>query len=279
MKKKSMLTGENLSYQYKESKSKVVKNVDIAVYKGKFTAIVGPNGCGKTTLFKLLMGELKTDEGIVKFENENILNIKPKERAKKIAIVHQRNQAIEGFTVKEVVAMGRIPYQGIFKSCTERDEIIQNNALSLVGLEDLANKYCTQLSGGQLQRVWLALALAQEPDLILLDEPTTYLDIKYQIQLMEMIRELVDNHGITCLAVLHDLNLLINYVDYVYLMKEGKFEDSGPTDKIINSKNLQSLFGVKGNVLKSIGGRKVIDLYLSKEDEYVHKDVKFGAVL
>lgn len=278
MKKDIILRAKNLSFKYKNSKEEILKNVDIEVERGKFTGIIGPNGSGKSTLFKCLMGEVETKSGTVLFENKDILKINPKERAKKIAIVQQKNQAVEDFTVREVVEMGRTPYHKIFESYDEDDYRAIENAIYLVGLKELENRYCHQLSGGQLQRVWLALALAQEAELILLDEPTTYLDIKYQIQLMEMMRELVDNHSITCVAVLHDLNQVLNYADYTYLINNGEIFSKGNTKEVLKSKNLNEVFGINSKVFDSVDNRKVLDIFLQKEDKYVHEDIKVGQI-
>lgn len=278
MKKDIILRAKNLSFKYKNNKEEILKNVDIEVERGKFTGIIGPNGSGKSTLFKCLMGEVETKSGTVLFENKDILKINPKERAKKIAIVQQKNQAVEDFTVREVVEMGRTPYHKMFESYDEDDYRAIENAIYLVGLKELENRYCHQLSGGQLQRVWLALALAQEAELILLDEPTTYLDIKYQIQLMEMMRELVDNHGITCVAVLHDLNQVLNYADYTYLINNGEIFSKGNTKEVLKSKNLNEVFGINSKVFDSVDNRKVLDIFLQKEDKYVHEDIKVGQI-
>lgn len=274
-----IMKSENLSFRYKNSSIDIINDVSINIEKGRFTAIVGPNGCGKSTLFKILMGEVKANSGAVYFENEIISNINSKERAKKIAVVHQKNQSVLDFTVREVVSMGRTPYLGIFNSLSIADKKAIDNALYLVGLLDLQNRYCNQLSGGQLQRVWLALALAQEPDLILLDEPTTYLDVKYQLQLMEMVRELVDNHNLTCVSILHDLNQVVNFSDYTYFMKNGKIVGHGESKEIVNSKYLEEVFGVKSEILNSYNSRKVIDLFLGEDDKNVHKDIKRGQIL
>lgn len=276
--KQIVLEVNNLVSRYRNSKRKVLDDVSLKVNRGDFVAIVGPNGSGKSTIFKTILGEIRDYSGNVLYEGVELSSIDLKERAKKIAVVQQRNQTIENFTVREVISMGRTPYHGIFSNYNLNDQKVIDNALYLTGLQDLQNEYCNQISGGQLQRVWLALALAQEPELILLDEPTTYLDVKYQIQLMEMVRELVDNHGITCLAILHDLNQVLNYADYVFIIKKGKIYKQGSTDSIINSENLKEVFEVNAEVIDSIGDRKVLDLYLDKEDKYVHYDIKHGKI-
>ncbi|QZO76758.1 ABC transporter ATP-binding protein [Helcococcus kunzii] len=273
-----ILQSENLVFRYKNNKKNILNNVSVEVERGKFIGIIGPNGSGKSTLFKCLMGEVTPKSGMVYFEGKNIFSINSKERAKKIAIVQQKNQAVEDFTVREVIELGRTPYRRTFCRFGEDDKKAVDNALYLVALEDLQDRYCHQLSGGQLQRVWLGLALAQEPDLILLDEPTTYLDVKYQIQLMEMIRELVDNHGITCVAVLHDLNQVLNYVDYSYLLNDGEIFSFGDTKQILNSDTIKSVFDVDSKILQSIDDRKVLDIFLDKEDKNVHKDIKVGQI-
>lgn len=275
----NILKAENISYKYNNGEDFSIEDVDISIQENRFTALIGPNGCGKSTIFKLLMGEIKSDKGKIYLGDKDISKINIKDRSKKIAIVHQKNQSVYGFTIREVVSMGRTSYQSIFGSLSEKDKLAIDNALYLVGLTDIADKYCNEISGGQLQRVWLALALAQEPEIILLDEPTTYLDVKYQIQLLEMVRELVDNHGITCLAILHDLNQVLNYSDFTYIMKDGEVKYSGETEEILSFKNIKNVFGVNSNMIDSYNGRKVLDIYLDKEDKNVHKDIRFGQII
>ena len=275
----NILKAENLSDKYNNGEDFSIEDVDISIQENRFTALIGPNGCGKSTIFKLLMGEIKSDKGKIYLGDKDISKINIKDRSKKIAIVHQKNQSVYGFTIREVVSMGRTSYQSIFGSLSEKDKLTIDNALYLVGLTDIADKYCNEISGGQLQRVWLALALAQEPEIILLDEPTTYLDVKYQIQLLEMVRELVDNHGITCLAILHDLNQVLNYSDFTYIMKDGEVKYSGETKEILRFNNIKNVFGVNSNMVDSYNGRKVLDIYLDKEDKNVHKDIKFGQII
>ena len=275
----NILKAENISYKYNNGEDFSIEDVDISIQENRFTALIGPNGCGKSTIFKLLMGEIKSDKGKIYLGDKDISKINIKDRSKKIAIVHQKNQSVYGFTIREIVSMGRTSYQSIFGSLSEKDKLAIDNALYLVGLTDIADKYCNEISGGQLQRVWLALALAQEPEIILLDEPTTYLDVKYQIQLLEMVRELVDNHGITCLAILHDLNQVLNYSDFTYIMKDGEVKYSGETKEILSFNNIKNVFGVNSNMVDSYNGRKVLDIYLDKEDKNVHKDIKFGQII
>lgn len=252
---KTGLRAEHLIFGYSVQET-VIKDVSFQLAPGKITALIGANGCGKSTLFQLLTGRLKPKSGEVFFENENIRYMKQKDFAKKVAVVHQYNTAPADITVRKLVEMGRTPYQSLFSySQKEEDRLAVEHAMEATSIRMFEDRMVSELSGGQKQRVWMALALAQQPEILLLDEITTYLDIHYQIELLSLVQKLNREQGITVLMVLHDINQAMEYADEIVVMKEGRMIACGKADTVVTEDVLDQAFQVQTEIM-SVGNRK-----------------------
>lgn len=237
-----MLRGENLEFSYIKGKN-FIKDLSLDVPKGKITTILGPNGCGKSTLLSLLSCYNKVKGGDVFIENTKLNNMKYKEIAKRIATVHQHNQSPDDITIKTLISYGRAPHKN---SSKEEDERIVRWAIDATNLNDLSDKLVMSLSGGQRQRAFIAMALAQDTEVLLLDEPTTYLDIYHQIEILEMVKNLNKKHNITIIMVLHDINQAIKYSDNIIIMKDGSIIEHGEPKRIINKEIIKDVYNVDG---------------------------------
>ena len=215
-----MIQLKQVSFKYE--KKEILHQLDLTIKKGKITTILGPNGSGKSTLLHILSRLNKPSSGEVIMNKENILQMKNKDFAKKVAIVHQRNSAPYDQSVETIVSYGRLPYAKFGYSLTKEDYEIIDWALEVTGTKTIAKENMGSLSGGQAQRVWIAMALAQKTDILLLDEPTTYLDIKYQYEILDLICKLNQEFNLTIVVVLHDLNQAIEYSDELIGLKNGK---------------------------------------------------------
>ncbi|MEG0855964.1 MAG: ABC transporter ATP-binding protein [Terrisporobacter sp.] len=237
-----MIRCENLSFSY-DKKKNFIKDLNININIGKITTILGPNGSGKSTLLSLLSCYNKPDNGSVYLDDINLSNIKTKEIAKKIATVHQENESPEDISVETLISYGRTPHN---KNNKAEDENIINWAIKSTSLEEIRNEKVMSLSGGQRQRAFIAMALAQKTEVLFLDEPTTYLDIYHQIEILEMIKLLNEKYNLTIIMVLHDINQAIKYSDNIIIMKEGKIVEEGKPCDIINDKTIKDVYKVEG---------------------------------
>ena len=240
-----MLRCENVSFAYEKNK-RFIENLDLNIPKGKITTILGPNGSGKSTLLSLLCCYNKPSNGCIYLEDTNLSKLKTKEIARKIATVHQENEAPEDISVETLISYGRAPHMKSGKNEKENDDSIIDWAIKSTNLEEIKDKKVMSLSGGQRQRAFIAMALAQKTDILLLDEPTTYLDIYHQIEILEMIKELNEKYGITIIMVLHDINQAIKYSHNIVIMKDGNLIQNGSPDKIINEKTIKDVYKVQG---------------------------------
>jgi len=228
-----------------------LRDVTLDVHESEIVAIVGPNGSGKTTLLKCIDRILKPRKGTILIDGNDIEDFSQIEIAKMIGYVPQSVKQLFPATVFEVVLMGRRPYLGW--RCSRKDLEKVFDILKLMEIEEIALRDFNELSGGQQQKVLIARALAQEPEVLLLDEPTANLDIRHQIEVMKMIRSIVKEKGITAIIAIHDLNLASRYADRIVMMRDGKIFAVGSPDKVLTSANIEEVYGVRVEVIKLDG--------------------------
>ncbi|MEE3853278.1 ABC transporter ATP-binding protein [Gordonia sp. LSe1-13] len=254
------LRAEGLSVGYDERT--VIADLDIAIPGAQITSIIGPNGCGKSTLLRALSRLLPPRAGTVYLDDEDINRMRPKTVARTLGLLPQNPIAPEGLTVADLVIRGRHPHQRWYQQATAADEAAVARALEQTETADLADRTIDALSGGQRQRVWIALTLAQETDLLLLDEPTTYLDLAHSVEILDLVQTLRTEHGKTVVMVLHDLNLAARYSDSLFVMREGQIMAHGRPGDVITSELLEDAFGLQAHVMEDpiAGGPMIIPL-------------------
>ncbi|EFM38367.1 ABC transporter, ATP-binding protein [[Eubacterium] yurii subsp. margaretiae ATCC 43715] len=235
---------DNLFFAY--DKDDIIKGISFEIKDNKITTLMGANGCGKSTLFQLLTKNLKPREGSVFLDKRDIKDIRLKEFAQNVAIVHQYNTAPPDLPVHSLIAYGRIPFFKHFAKAQDKDKDkeIVDWALEVTDMSELKNRRMGQLSGGQRQRAWIAMALAQQPKILLLDEPTTYLDVKFQIEILRLIKSLNKEYSMTIVMVLHDINQAIYYSDEIIGMKKGNILFQGNPDDVITEESIQDMYGI-----------------------------------
>ena len=222
----------HLSFSYNHQS--YMKDINIQFKDQKITTIIGPNGSGKSTLLLLLSRIYKIQQGSIELDNKNIWDYKIKEFARKVAVVHQKNQVYGDLNVRTIIGYGRLPYLNYHQSLSKEDKQIIDWAIEVTNLKEHQNKMLNSLSGGQQQRVWIALALAQKTPILLLDEPTTYLDVKAQIETLNLLRKINKEYQITIIMVHHDINQAIHYSDEIIAMKNGQLMFQGKPHEVIN---------------------------------------------
>ena len=247
---------QNLSFSYGEHQ--VLQEMSFSLQKGKITTLIGANGCGKSTLFQLLTRNLKPDQGEICLYGEDLRNMKLKDLAKKAAIVHQYHTAPADLSVEKLIGYGRIPHRrtGSFKM-SEKDVERVEWAMEVTNLTEYRDRAVQKLSGGQRQRVWIAMALAQNTRILFLDEPTTYLDIRYQIETLELIRKLNREYQITIVMVLHDINQAIYFSDRLVGLKDGQVVVEGAPQEVITPDSIEDLYGIRLRVAE-VEGQKMV---------------------
>lgn len=228
--------------------SYVLKDASLQVKSGDFVGIVGPNGSGKSTLLRTISRVLQPLHGKVLLEDEDIYSMSSRKVAKKMAVVTQEQGLDFPFSVRDVVMMGRIPHLKRFEREGLKDQAVVEKAMELTDISLLADRQVNELSGGEKQRVLIARALAQEPSILLLDEPTSYLDLNYQIEIMELLVSLRWEYGLTIIMVLHDLNLASRYCDYLLVVKDGKIHAGGTPNQVITAKLIKEVYGCEVRV-------------------------------
>lgn len=229
---------------YSIGEKKILNGVSLKVEGGQFQTILGPNGSGKSTLLKTIYRQLKPDSGQILLDGKSLDQVSLKGTAKEMAVVTQFNTLQFDCTVEEIVMLGRTPHLSFLQKESERDLLLVQDALDKVGMSEKKARYYSSLSGGEKQRIILARALAQEPKLLLLDEPTNHLDIKYQLEMLALVKEL----GINVLAVLHDIQLACRFSDYIYLMKGGEIVAQGVPRDAVTPQSLQAVYDVQSRI-------------------------------
>lgn len=241
-----MINGKNIEIAY--DKNIVIKELDIEIKAGELITILGTNGCGKSTLLKAISRVIPYRDGEISLEDRIIGNINSKEFAKKLAFVSQNNEIPEDITVEEFIRYGRTPHKKWYEILNEEDEKIVEWAMEICKIERFSKRKVMSLSGGERQKVWIAMVLAQKTPILLLDEPTTYLDICHQFEIMELIKELNEKLGITIVMVLHDLNQASQYSKRVVVLKDGKKYAEGRTEDILTRELIRDIYKVESEV-------------------------------
>jgi iron complex transport system ATP-binding protein len=232
---------KDISFSYLNGFS--LRHIDLTVKAGEAVALLGPNGSGKTTLIKLAAGVLRPGQGEVLLDGTSLRRLSRKEIARRVAVVPQSFNIPFAFTVEEVVMLGRTPFIKTLSSETERDYSIAKQAMELTGIEQFSTRTFNELSGGERQKAVLAMALAQQPKLLLLDEPTAHLDINHQVEILELVRSLNRERGVTVVGAMHDLNLAALYFDRLLMLKEGAIFAEGPPAAVLTEGIIQDVFG------------------------------------
>lgn len=236
----------------------IVKDLNLNIPKGKITTIIGANGCGKSTVLKTIARILQPKSGAIYINGKDLQSESSKEIAKIMAVLPQSPQAPNGLTVEELVAYGRFPHQGGFGKLKKEDRDIINWALEVIGMKDYKHRPIEALSGGQRQRVWIAMALAQETEILLLDEPTTYLDLAHQLEILELLEDLNKKQGRTIVMVIHELNNAARFADYMVGVKDGKIVCDGRPEDVMTKENLKNIFNIDAEVVREPRNNKLV---------------------
>ncbi len=244
----SHLNAAHLSLSY--DNTHIIHDLSVNISTKKITALVGPNGCGKSTLLRGISRLLKPRKGNVVLDTHDIWNLPTKELAKRLGILPQGPVAPEGLTVHELVAQGRYPHQSWLQQWSAEDERITLEALEITDIAKFADRPVDTLSGGQRQRAWIAMTLAQDSDLILLDEPTTFLDLAYQIDVLNLLHDLNVERGKTIVMVLHDLNQACRYADIVVALRDGEIKAQGTPTEVVTENLVNDVFGVECRIMQ-----------------------------
>ncbi|MBD3879114.1 MAG: ABC transporter ATP-binding protein [Quinella sp. 1Q5] len=250
------LSAENISVRL--GGKEILRNVNCNFLSGKKTAIIGPNGAGKSTLLKILCLLIKNFSGNVKIDGIDIRTLGRNNLARIMAILPQERDAPHDTTVKQLISFGRFPYRKFFGGNSSEDDAAIKNALEITKLTDFANRQVISLSGGEKQRAWLAMTLAQRPKILLLDEPTTYLDISHQLEVMDIISDVNKKFSTTIIMVLHDINHARLFSDQILIIKDKKVFAAGNPKKILSAQTLSDIFNVEADIFKNSAGDEII---------------------
>jgi len=245
---KNVLEAQNLHVSYGENL--ILEDLNLQIPKGKITVLVGANGCGKSTLLRTFARLQKAKSGEIFLDDNKLDAISTKEVAKRLAILPQGPVAPEGLTVQQLIKQGRYPHQSWLKQWSTEDEKIVNNALEVTQMTEFADRPVDALSGGQRQRVWIAMTLAQKTDLILLDEPTTYLDMAHQVEILDLLFDLNENEGRTVVMVLHDLNLACRYAHHIVAVRNKQVYAQGKPEEVVTAEMVQEVFRMDCTIIE-----------------------------
>ncbi|MCO6187558.1 ABC transporter ATP-binding protein [Rhizobium sp. L1K21] len=247
----SFIEVKNLQVSY--GQTPVLKDLSVAFAPGKVTALIGPNGCGKSTLLKAIMGFLPVSSGQVLLGNREMEKIKRRELARQVAYLPQESHCPDYMTLGELIELAGYSRYSLVGGPSAKDRRLFGEALEIVGLKGMASRQVNALSGGQRQRAWIAMVLAQDTDIILMDEPVNHLDVKYQYAVLELVRSLSEEHGKTVILVLHDVNLTTAFADNVVMLNDGTLLASGPVSDVVNASNVGRTFDVEADIFDHAG--------------------------
>lgn len=250
---------KDLSYSYRDKK--VLEFINLNVTKGEILGILGPNGCGKSTLLKNLNKNLQPEHGCVMVCGEDIAAMRKKEIARRVSVVPQSNEIKFAFTAREIVEMGRMPFQETFRGSGVDDEAIVREAMEQTGIMGMADRYINTMSGGERQRVIIARAIAQTPEIMLMDEPTLHLDINMQFEVLDLVRELVRKRNLTVVIVSHDLPMVARYCDRMILIHDHGIHAMGRPEEILTPENMRTVFNIDAEFGIDDRGKKTVRLY------------------
>lgn len=250
------ITTDSLNISY--GSIDIVKDLNLKIPKGKITTIIGSNGCGKSTVLKTIARILTPKSGDIYINEKSIKEQSSKELAKTMAVLPQSPQAPNGLTVEELIGYGRFPHQKGFGKLKKEDKEVIQWALEATGLIEFRERDIEDLSGGQRQRAWIAMALAQQTDILILDEPTTYLDLAHQLEILNLLKELNEKQGTTIVMVIHELNNAARFADYMIGMKSGKIACEGTAYEVMTKENLKELFNIDAEIVQDPRNNKPV---------------------
>ncbi|MBQ0140744.1 MAG: ABC transporter ATP-binding protein [Kurthia sp.] len=248
MENKHTLLAEHLASGYDQKT--ILHDIHLEIPQNKISVIIGANGCGKSTLLKTLAKLIKPTNGEVLLDGKSISKIPPKKLAQILGVLPQSPIVPDGIKVSDLIGRGRFPHQSLFSGWSKKDYAAVAEAMETMNVTEFADLDIDELSGGQRQRVWIAMALAQQTDILFLDEPTTFLDITYQVEILDLLTDLNRKHGTTIVMVLHDINLSARYADYIYAIKEGHLVAEGAPNEVIDTDLIKDIFQMDSIVMQ-----------------------------
>ncbi|MCA0972176.1 ABC transporter ATP-binding protein [Halobacillus litoralis] len=229
---------------------KVLNDISLEIPSNKISVIIGANACGKSTLLKTMARLIKPTSGGITLDGQSLDRIPSKQLARVLGLLPQSPIVPEGITVSDLVGRGRFPHQSMFSGWSKKDYEAVAEAMEIMNVTELANHHIDELSGGQRQRVWIAMALAQQTDILFLDEPTTFLDITYQVEILDLLTDLNEKYGTTIVMVLHDINLSARYADHIFALRQGELISEGAPSDVITSELIHDIFGLHSTVIE-----------------------------